>query len=201
MADDRKPDAATRLLAPSPPPAARRPSGSYLQNAKGKGKPTNKTDLLSEEEDGSDEDAPMNGKQSRHKVRLFDRTASRGIRDEGSIDEPFMTTRRPPDEDIVQSETSETISLPDTLLSILSLAPASSHGRQDEHVVDQLIYGARRGNYDPSKGGEIWGVGEFEDEERDEFALDAGHSRTTRGVYDDEDDWEGEGVPWEVGEL
>jgi hypothetical protein len=67
--------------------------------------------------------------------------------------------------------------------------------------VDQLIYGARRGNYDPSKGGEIWGVGEFEDEERDEFALDAGHSRTTRGVYDDEDDWEGEGVPWEVGEL
>ncbi|KAJ7361487.1 hypothetical protein DFH08DRAFT_375734 [Mycena albidolilacea] len=201
MADDRKPDAARRLLAPSPPPAARRPSGPHLQNAKGKGKPTNKADIMSEEEDGSDEDALMNGKQARHKVRLFDRTASRGIRDGDSIDEPFITARRPPDEDIVQSETSETISLPDTLLSILSLAPVSSHGRQDEHVVDQLIYGARRGNYDPSKGGEIWGVGEFEEEDRDEFALDTGRSRTTRGVYDDEDDWEGEGVPWEVGEL
>jgi len=28
-----------------------------------------------------------------------------------------------------------------------------------------------------------------------------GLSGDTKGPYDDEDDWEGEGVPWEVGEL
>ncbi|KAF8215947.1 hypothetical protein K438DRAFT_1954628 [Mycena galopus ATCC 62051] len=205
MADNQKPDATARiLLAPSPPPETRRPSG-HPHNAKGKGKPANKADPLSDEEDGSDEDFPMNGNESRHRVRLFDRTASRGrVRDEDDVEEntlQFMT-RRPPDIDAdVQPETSESISLPDTLLSILSLAPTSSHSPQDEHVVQQLLYGARRGNYDASKGGEIWSVGEFEKEERDEFALDNGSSRATRGVYDEEDDWEGEGVPWEVGEL
>ncbi|KAF7347621.1 DNA replication regulator sld2 [Mycena venus] len=213
MVDDRPlpPDAAARsLLAPSPPPATRRPSGQpHLQNGKGKSNPTskgkNKVEVLSEEEEGSDEDAPIDGKKSRHKVRLFERTASRRrLHDGDDLDEDTLhfMTRLAPDTDVVQpEETSESISLPDTLLSILSLAPASSHGRQDEHVVEQLLYGARRGNYDPSKGGEIWGVGEFEEEERDEFAVENGTRRATRGVYDDEDDWEGEGVPWEVGEL
>lgn len=161
---------------------------------------------VSEDEDGSDEDAQMNGNKSRHTVRLFDRTTSRGrVRDGEDFDEDtyHFATRRPQDTEVVQTETSESISLPDTLLSILSLAPTSSHSLQNEHVVEQLLYGARRGNYDPSKGGEIWSVGELE-EERDEFALDSGlraSSRATQKVYDDEDDWEGEGVPWEVGEL
>jgi hypothetical protein len=41
-------------------------------------------------------------------------------------------------------------------------------------------------HYDPAKGGEIWDVGEEDQVWED-----------TEG----EDDWEGEGVPWEVGEL
>ncbi|KAJ7926033.1 hypothetical protein B0H13DRAFT_1110291 [Mycena leptocephala] len=216
MTDDRplqEPnDAARNLLPPSPPPVTRRPSGPpHLHNGKGRGKPASdgqkKVDVsVSEDEDGSDEDAQMNGNKSRHTVRLFDRTTSRGrVRDGEDFDEDtyHFATRRPQDTEVVQTETSESISLPDTLLSILSLAPTSSQNLQNEHVVEQLLYGARRGNYDPSKGGEIWSVGELE-EERDEFALDNGlraSSRATQKVYDDEDDWEGEGVPWEVGEL
>ncbi|KAJ6520076.1 hypothetical protein C8R45DRAFT_953783 [Mycena sanguinolenta] len=208
MSDDfPKPDTTERsLLAPSPPPATRRPPGQHLQNAKGNGKATHKVNHSLEDEDESDNDSPMNGKEPRHKVRLFDRTASRPrVRDGDDVHESTLAfaARHPPDDaDVEPPETSESISLPDNLLSILSLAPsASSHGRQNKHVVDQLLYGARRGNYDASKGGEIWGVGEFEEEERDEFALDNGNNGVTRGVYDDEDDWEGEGVPWEVAEL
>ncbi|KAJ6575371.1 hypothetical protein B0H19DRAFT_1128352 [Mycena capillaripes] len=213
MVDDRplqKPNPAARsLLAPSPPPATRRPSGQPHPNGKGRSKPIGEGQRkvnvsMSEDEDEMDEDAQMNGKEPRHRVRLFERTASRGrVRDGDDIDEDayhFMT-RRSPDTYVVQPESSESISLPDTLLNILSLASTSSHGREDEHVVEQLLYGARRGNYDASKGGEIWGVGEFEEEERDEFGVEKDSRRATRGAYDDEDDWEGEGVPWEVGEL
>ncbi|KAJ6503281.1 hypothetical protein C8R47DRAFT_1210549 [Mycena vitilis] len=207
MTDDRPLEevksAARSLLPPSPPPTTRRPSGQpHLNNgkARSKGDGQKATNVsMSEDEDETDEDAQNN----RHKVRLFDRTAARGrVRDEDGADEDTyrFRTRRPLEaEDVAPSEPSESISLPDTLLSILSLAPTSSNGRQDERVVEQLLYGARRGNYDPSKGGEVWGVGELEDEERDEFALDGG--RRDQGAYDDEDDWEGEGVPWEVGEL
>ncbi|KAJ7040362.1 hypothetical protein C8F04DRAFT_254649 [Mycena alexandri] len=215
MGDDRplpKPDTTARgLLAPSPPPASRRPAGQpHLHNGKGRGKSSGegqkKSDnLASEDEEGSDEDAQMNGEASRHKVRLFDRTASRGRVPAQDVEEDtyYLRTRQPPGTEVVEPQTSEIISLPDNLLSILSLTAPTSRDREDDHVVDHLLYGARRGNYDASKGGEIWGVGEFEEEERDEFALDSvrGGGRATRALYDDEDDWEGEGVPWEVGEL
>jgi hypothetical protein len=58
------------------------------------------------------------------------------------------------------------------------------------------------GMFDPSRGGHIWGVGETEHEadadlgtEDFQFGLEHG------GRGDDYDDWEGEGVPWEVAEL
>ncbi|KAJ7109965.1 hypothetical protein C8R44DRAFT_883981 [Mycena epipterygia] len=210
ITDDRPPPKlpipVRSLLAPSPPPETRRSSGNHhLHNGKGRGKPEGpKKVKVSDEDDDdrSEEDAEMNGNGFRHRVRLFNRTASRGRVPEDNVDEDayHLMGRRSPDTETYQHQDPESISVPDTLLSILSLAPTSSHGRQDEHVVEQLLYGGRRGNYDPSKGGEIWGVGEFEDEERDEFALH-GPSGDTKGTYDDEDDWEGEGVPWEVGEL
>ncbi|KAJ7170126.1 hypothetical protein C8R46DRAFT_224055 [Mycena filopes] len=165
-----KPDTVVRsLLAPSPPPASRRPAG-HLQNGKARAKSGDgqkKLDnLTSEDEDDNDEDAQLDGNAPRHKVRLFDRTASRGrgradASDALDEDAYHLRARHPPDSEFVETQTSETISLPDTLLSILSLAP-TSRGREDEHVVDRLLYGDRRGNYDASKGGEIWGVGEFE---------------------------------------
>ncbi|KAJ7675363.1 hypothetical protein B0H17DRAFT_1081136 [Mycena rosella] len=191
--DDRavqKPRAPTRsLLAPSPPPANQRSSGKpHPLNGKGRAAGVAQKTAASDDEDNdrSDEDVEMDGSGPRHKVRLFDRIASRGRpRDDNGIDEDayHIMSRRPPDTDTSQPQSSETISLPDTLLSVLSLAPTSTRRHQDEHVVEELLY-----------GGEIWG-------ERDEFALSDSGRGGTRDAYDDEDDWEGEGVPWEVGEL
>ncbi|KAJ7751233.1 hypothetical protein DFH07DRAFT_961019 [Mycena maculata] len=208
---DRQPSSkpqsiARNLLAPSPPPANQRASGKS-HNGKGRGKPASegrKQGKASGSDDArSDEDVEI-GNGAGHKVRLFDRHASHGrVREDNGLDEDayYLTARRPPDIHAVQPEISESISVPDTLLSILSLAPTPSHERRDEDVVGQLLYGARKGHYDPSKGGEIWGVGEFEEQDRDEFPSSNGQGDNSRAPYDDEDDWEGEGVPWEVGEL
>ncbi|KAJ6621121.1 hypothetical protein B0H10DRAFT_1015993 [Mycena sp. CBHHK59/15] len=205
--------ASSTLLAPSPPPPDQRVSVKHrLLNGKGKGKgkaaaagyKNGKAPGSDDGNDTSDEDAEMDA--TRPRVRLFNRTASRaGFHSGSDLDEDADNfARRPAAADTLEPQTSSpSISLPETLLNILSLAPSFTHKRRDEQVVKQLLYGARRGNYDPSKGGEIWGVGELE-EERDEFALDVdvpGSSGEMRGAHDDEDDWEGEGVPWEVGEL
>lgn len=76
--------------------------------------------------------------------------------------------------------------LPNKLREMLALSPSDSKTRSLENgrVVSSLVYGTREGNYNPSKGGEIWDVGE-------EFL----------GEDSASDDWEGEPVPWEVGEL
>ncbi|KAJ7193360.1 hypothetical protein GGX14DRAFT_589280 [Mycena pura] len=199
------------LLPPSPPPAARHPSSqSRLHNGKGRGRPlgegSKKVKTSTSHSDDDDESDDANGSHSRQKIRSFKRTLSRRRANADDFDEDayHIVARRPPERDIVEIQNSESISLPDTLRSVLSLASTSSRGHEDEHVVEQLIYGTRRGNFHPSKGGEIWGVGEFEGEHLDEFAprtrvYDGGS--TTGGAYDEEDEWEGEGVPWEVGEL
>ena len=59
------------------------------------------------------------------------------------------------------------------------------------------------GMFDPTRGGHIWGVGETEREAdadlgTEDFQFGLGYAE---GGEDDYDDWEGEGVPWEVAEL
>ncbi|KAJ6504369.1 hypothetical protein DFH09DRAFT_291012 [Mycena vulgaris] len=211
ISDDRPSQKATvaarNLLAPSPPPANQRSSGKpHPHNGKGRGKPIGEGQKKmapgspDDGDDGSDEDNEMN-ENGQHKIRLLDRTRGRAREDNAIDEDTYHLMARRPSEAMPQPQTSESISLPDALLSILSLAPTSTHGHRDDHVVEELLYGTRRRNYDPSKGGEIWGVGELEEEERDEFALNDGPRGSAREAYDDEDDWEGEGVPWEVGEL
>jgi hypothetical protein len=64
---------------------------------------------------------------------------------------------------------------------------------EEESVVKRLLSGRRVLHYDPNKGGEVWGVGE---DETDELAERDG------GVMNEgEDEWEGDPIPWEVGEL
>ncbi|KAJ7631205.1 hypothetical protein FB45DRAFT_559647 [Roridomyces roridus] len=198
----KEPSPPRDLLAPSPPPTtSQRVPAAKSRGPSGKGKGKAKADKApSDGEDSTGSDDEMN-------VRLFDRHASRGHLDaEGDLDEEAYHLRsRRRDIDANQPETTSepsiAVAVPDSLLNVLSIAPANStavRGRRDEEVVGELLYGERRGNYDPSKGGEIWGVGEYEgqERERDEFSTRAGPS------YDDEEeDWEGEGVPWEVGEL
>jgi len=59
------------------------------------------------------------------------------------------------------------------------------------------------GMFDPSRGGHIWGVGETEREADADLAedLEFGLGYGREGGEDDYDDWEGEGVPWEVAGL
>ncbi|KAI6107505.1 hypothetical protein EDD16DRAFT_1740207 [Pisolithus croceorrhizus] len=78
------------------------------------------------------------------------------------------------------------VDLPDKLRHVLAISPSRDRNRREERVVRGLLYGDQVDHYDPSRGGEIWDAGEWDDGVRDPDA---------------EDDWEGEPVPWEVGEL
>jgi hypothetical protein len=88
------------------------------------------------------------------------------------------------------------IDLPDKLRRVLALESAEAKARdsREERVFKGLLYGQRSSHYDPIKGGEIWDVGE------DNVRLDE-EGVTRRDDIEGEDDWEGEPVPWEVGEL
>ncbi|KAF7302731.1 hypothetical protein HMN09_00908000 [Mycena chlorophos] len=178
------------LLPPSPPPVTKNGRES---KARVKGAPKKGKQVATADDDESEEE------EEEQKVRVFTRTSSRrAATTEFDEDVGYVRPRRPPEQQ-QNNETAETtsISLPDNLREMLSLAPSSSttRARADKHVlVDRLIYGAHRSNYDASKGGEVWGVGEFEGEQLDDMA-----PRNTE--VEQEDDWEGEGVPWEVGEL
>ncbi|KAF7784023.1 hypothetical protein Agabi119p4_188 [Agaricus bisporus var. burnettii] len=86
-------------------------------------------------------------------------------------------------------------SLPSELRRVLVLESFKSkkHVDEEENVVKGLLSGRRVLHYDPNKGGEVWGVGE---DERDELA-----EHEDGGIDEGEDEWEGDPIPWEVGEL
>ncbi|KIM47822.1 hypothetical protein M413DRAFT_439502 [Hebeloma cylindrosporum] len=63
---------------------------------------------------------------------------------------------------------------------------------EEDRLVKGLLYGRRMTHYDPMKGGEIWDVGEDH-----QLISEEGAQKYT----EDEEDWEGEPVPWEMGEL
>ncbi|EIN14043.1 hypothetical protein PUNSTDRAFT_140433 [Punctularia strigosozonata HHB-11173 SS5] len=77
------------------------------------------------------------------------------------------------------------IDLPDHLRSVLSIGLGAREEREEKKLARGVLSGDARVGH---KGGPIWGVGELGEESGDEE--EAG-----------EEDWEGEGVPWEVGEL
>ena len=105
------------------------------------------------------------------------------------------------------------VNLRDEFRSILDLdtnaaplkaaAGGISVGGKGEYVRHARVVRAVRdgtrviGMFDPSRGGHIWGVGETERE----ADADLGTEDFQFGGEDDYDDWEGEGVPWEVAEL
>ncbi|KAG6381017.1 hypothetical protein JVT61DRAFT_5412 [Boletus reticuloceps] len=80
-----------------------------------------------------------------------------------------------------------TVDLPDKFRRVLAISPVQRQNSTEERVVRGLLYGDRVGHFHPTRGGDIWDAGET-----DEGAL---------GDAETEDDWEGEPVPWEVGEL
>ncbi|KAI0720025.1 hypothetical protein C8T65DRAFT_634612 [Cerioporus squamosus] len=182
------------LLPPSPPPPdSSKPSGSkYAGKGKAKAGPygRKKAKLLpgdgeAEAEDESPEDEIQ--------VREID-PLSQPPKVERDVDpdsdwEAHWRARPDSDEPVTLSTSGETgkfeVNLPDELQRILAISPGSrSRDSEEEKVVRSLLYGSRETHYDPSKGGEIWDIGE-----------DSEHAAGT------EEEWEGEPVPWEVGEL
>lgn len=87
------------------------------------------------------------------------------------------------------------VDLPDKLRRVLALDTTDLKARysHEERIVKSLVLGERLGHYDHKKGGEIWDVGE------DDVTL--GNEEGTWKDIEGEDDWEGEPVPWETGEL
>lgn len=81
------------------------------------------------------------------------------------------------------SETKISVDLPDDLRTVLHISPSRAREREELVLAESVLHGIR----EPLQRGLVWGAGEIED------SCDA--------VTDGEDDWAGEGVPWEVGEL
>ena len=77
------------------------------------------------------------------------------------------------------------VNLPDDLRRLLAISPSKAHTTRDISMVRGVLYGERMSNYDAQKGGDVWDVGEI------------GEASGSQA----EDDWEGEPVPWETGEL
>jgi hypothetical protein len=77
------------------------------------------------------------------------------------------------------------VNLPDDLRRVLAISPSKAHTTRDVNIVRGVLYGERTSGYDARKGGDIWNVGEI------------GEATDSQA----EDDWEGEPVPWETGEL
>ncbi|KAI5124156.1 hypothetical protein M0805_000965 [Coniferiporia weirii] len=76
------------------------------------------------------------------------------------------------------------VSLPEDLRKILYISSSCARDREERALVDSLLHGASDSR---NQRGEVWGVGEAED--------------AASAITDYEDDWAGEGVPWEAGEL
>ncbi|KAI0332035.1 hypothetical protein GY45DRAFT_1321590 [Cubamyces sp. BRFM 1775] len=183
------------LIPPSPPPPdASKPSGPKYSE-KGKGKAAfsrKKAKLLQDagtEENEDEEDSPEDEIQ----VREIDPLSQlpKADHDGGADSDWEAHWRAPPDPDDPAMLAASSVdpgkfevNLPDELQRILAISPPRRKEVDEEKVARQVVYGRRETHYDPSKGGEIWDVGE--------------DSENAAGT---EEEWEGEPVPWEVGEL
>lgn len=117
----------------------------------------------------------------------------------------FPSQIQPQDGDMVVNLRDEFRAILDlnTNAAPLETAGGISAGGRGEYVRHTRVVRAVRdgtrviGMFDPSRGGHIWGVGETEHETDADLGTEDFQFR--RG--DDYDDWEGEGLPWEVAEL
>ena len=179
------------LLPPSPPPAV----SSSVYSGKGKGRvkatgPTRKRKLLTE--DSGDEDE---GRTDLHvKIREWswqrsDTSRAMNITSVEDLDLVFghgahdrLSSPGPANDDVPGDFE---VNLPDDLHRLLAISPSKAHTTRDVNMVRGVLYGERTSSYDARKGGDIWDVGEI------------GEASDSQA----EDDWEGEPVPWETGEL
>ncbi|GLB35965.1 hypothetical protein LshimejAT787_0302530 [Lyophyllum shimeji] len=207
------------LIPPSPPPAN---SSTYKSrqsaSTKAKGLPTGRKkaktvtdpDKLDDKIDGDAEDSD----ELKPNVKIIDRMQTRFRRtasteaDGGEYDldsdpDPILgysgrAAPRVQEATLPPNDAGEgkfEVDLPDELRRVLALDAKELKIRdsREERLVQGLVSGRRTCHYDPARGGEIWDVGEDDLRYDEEEVI----KRDTEG----EDEWEGEPVPWEVGEL
>lgn len=150
------------------------------------------------DEDEDDESDEFSGK-----VKLVDRWARLRATSETEEEEELMPFKHTDNkgEEAMQADGEEEgceINLPQNLLQVLALSPSHNAAKkrdvEEERMAEGLLYGRVRG--DASKGAEVWGVGEVDGEDGQGLEIREGDVDA-----DDEDEWEGEPVPWEVGAL
>ncbi|TFK30831.1 hypothetical protein FA15DRAFT_651313 [Coprinopsis marcescibilis] len=189
------------LLPPSPPPT----STSSTYNGKGKGKRKANAKSLDGRKkarlglnEPSDDEATSDGLDFPTHVRVIaPRVVEARSDDEIELDfnpssmYSFNGTNHESHKLSSVDQDPSAIDLPQKLRDVLALNPKDTRiaDIEEDKVFKNLVYGRRVGHYDPKKG-EIWDVGE------DELGDDEGGNR---GLEDDE--WEGEPVPWEAAEL
>lgn len=174
------------LLPPSPPPAGS--SSAHVGKKKAKG-PIRKRTKLPEDSEGEDED----GADVHVKIREWSWQLRKSSRATDTLAEELdpvlgfsaLDRQSSPGPMIGDTPGDLVVNLPDDLRRLLAISPSKSQTTRDVSVVRGVLYGTRTSNYDAQRGGDIWGVGEMDD---------ASDSQA-------EDDWEGEPVPWETGEL
>ncbi|KAI9444724.1 hypothetical protein H4582DRAFT_840024 [Lactarius indigo] len=174
------------LLPPSPPPAGS--SSAYVGKRKAKGPIAKRTkvpeDSGCEDEDGADVHVKI--REWSWQLRKSSRVTDTLVEDLDPV-LGFGTHDRQssPGPTINDTPGDIVINLPDDLRRLLAISPSKAQFTRDVSVVRGVLYGERTSNYDAQRGGDIWGVGEVDD---------ANDSQA-------EDDWVGEPVPWETGEL
>ncbi len=173
------------LVPPSPPPpdTSKRPVASHKGKGKGATNDRKKAKLFIPDSDNEDDDDQVNDIQ----VIVRARTRSPHAEHSSDGDDMLLPHSKRTQDDILGPVESDRfqVDLPDKLRQVLAFSPNDSKTRVHEgRMLDGLLYGRRTQHYDASTGGEIWDVGEDENEQ-----------------MSDEEDWEGEPIPWQAGEL
>jgi hypothetical protein len=205
-----------QLLRPSPPPVApsasanassskhnaeKRRQGATTSRKKAKLKETNRPD------DGDHGQSSSENDTETDKIRVIDPFRSPPKAVEPSTSEGTDKSDDIDDEDHILSRRSQvrsaeyerpdledagkvSVDLPDDLRRVLSLNPSSSGSpkymaSKEKRLLESVLRGSARARYE----GEVWSVGE------------AGRDEVLEEDRDGEEEWEGEGIPWEVAEL
>ncbi|KAF9056559.1 DNA replication and checkpoint protein-domain-containing protein [Panaeolus papilionaceus] len=192
------PRARSPLIPPSPPPSTsttsfNQPGKRGKGGAKNRKRPTVAGDSASHDSDD----------ESVKTLKIVKRNPPRprhaADEDEAELNsDPILAFSRTavphasPPVNFQQDDGHVEIDLPEKLRHVLALQPAASHNSEEDRLVKSLLYNRKTTWYDPNKGGEIWDIGE----DHNITSVDE-----TNRYTDGEDDWEGEPVPWEVGEL
>ncbi|EAU92725.1 hypothetical protein CC1G_01770 [Coprinopsis cinerea okayama7 len=195
-----KPRSKSPLLPPSPPATGTTSSITYKNKGKRKADPNGvdgrkKAKMAADEQ--SEDDTTSDDLAGKVKVVHRARTVEVASDDDmGSDYDPVLTYLRHGKQQgshlssqTRPDTTTTVIDLPDKLRNVLALdADTTSTDREAEKVFQSLVYRRRVSQYDPKKG-EIWDVGEEEGSD--------GEGK----LAGEDDEWEGEPVPWEVAEL